>query len=278
MASTSLANGLVGLGRGRGQVPHWLTVVARLGFAAKGFVYTIIAILAAVAAAGSGAPEGSRGAISALKGQPFGYVLLLLIALGIASYAFWRLAAAIVNPEGKSALRRAGYLVTVVVYAGLTVEAVRLALGGRGSGGGEDAPTHWTARLMAQPFGAWLVGAVAIGIAAYGAYQIYKAWKADVGDELRLNALGREPRRAVMVIARAGLAARGIVFLVIGGFLASAAMHADPSEARGMAGSLEAIQQQPYGPYLLAAVAVGLLAYGLYQFVRARYQRIGAPR
>lgn len=275
MTTASLADGLVGLGPVRGNgIPRWLTALARVGFAAKGFVYVLIGVFAAAAAFGSGAPTGSRGVLDALRGQPFGMVLLLLTAVGIAAYAVWRLAAAVFNPERKSALRRAGYVITVVIYAGLAIEAVRMALGWSRGGGG-DAASHWTARLMAQPFGVLLVGLVAAGIAAYGGYQIHKAWTSDVARDLRLGAMRRDPRHAVVAIARAGLAARGVVFLVVAGFLVQAALQADPSEARGMAGALRAIRHQPYGPYLLGAVAAGLLAYGLYQLVRAKYQRLG---
>lgn len=275
MVTASLADGLVGLGPVRGNgIPRWLTALARVGFAAKGFVYLLIALFAAAAAVGEGTPTGSRGVLDALRGQPFGVVLLLMTAAGIAAYAVWRLAAAVFNPERKSGVRRAGYVITVVIYAGLAIEAVRLALGWGGGGGG-DAASHWTARLMAQPFGVLLVGLVAAGIAAYGGFQIYKAWTSDVAKDLRLGALRREPRKAVIGVTRVGLAARGVVFLIVAGFLVQAALQADPSEARGMAGALRSIQQQPYGPYLLAATAVGLLAYAVYQLARAKYQRLG---
>jgi Domain of Unknown Function (DUF1206) len=278
MVTASLADGLVGLGPVRGDgTPRWLASLARVGFAAKGFVYVLIAVFAAMAAFGSSVPTGSSGALGELRDEPLGFALLLLAAIGIAAYAAWRLASAVFNPERKGAIRRVGYVITVVIYAGLAVEAVRMAVGGATSGGsGDEAASHWTARLMAQPFGVILVALVGAGIALYGGYQIYKAWKSDVAKDLRLHTLRREPRKAVIATARAGLAARGIVFLVAGVFVVRAGLQADPSEARGTGGALRAIEQQPYGPYLLAAVALGLLAYGIYQFLRAKYQRVGA--
>lgn len=277
MVTASLADGLVGLGPVRGDgTPRWLSGLARVGFAAKGVVYVLVAIFAIVAAFGAGVAEGSRGMLRELRGEPFGIALLLLIAIGIAAYALWRLAAAVFNPERKSVLRRIGYVFTVVIYAGLAIEAVRMAMGTSSGGADDAAADHWTARLMAQPFGVILVALVGAGIVVYGGYQIYKAWKSALARDLRLHAVRREPKKAIIATARLGLAARGIVFLLIGGFVIHAGLSANPSEARATGGALRAIEQQPYGPYLLAAVAVGLLAYGLYQFVRAKYQRIGA--
>jgi hypothetical protein len=74
-----------------------------------------------------------------------------------------------------------------------------------------------------------------------------------------------------------GFAARGVVFLLIGGFLVLAALQSSSSEVRGLGGALEALQQQPYGWVLLALTAIGLFAFGLFGLVQARYRHIDAP-
>jgi hypothetical protein len=84
-----------------------------------------------------------------------------------------------------------------------------------------------------------------------------------------------EHARAIAIRAgQVGLTARGVVFGIIGIFLIQAALRARPEEARGLSGALRALEQQPYGPYVLGAVALGLVAYGLYMFVEARYRRM----
>jgi hypothetical protein len=265
--------------------------IARVGFAAKGLVYVFVGILAAQAALGAGAPTGSEGALRAIEVQPFGQVLLALTALGLAAYVFWRLLSAVLNPDGDSAVKRIGHAGAALVYAGLAYEAARMALGAGGGGGGgqadavgggaasgsagEQRAAHWTAEVLGMPLGPWIVGAVAAVIAGYGLYQLYKAWTADVGDELELTRVSSKARRAIFAIGRAGLAARGIVLVLIGWFLAHAALQVDAGEVRGLGGSLRALEGESYGPVLLGAVAVGLVAYGLYQFVRARHRRVG---
>ena len=144
----------------------------------------------------------------------------------------------------------------------------------RGQQGGGGSPDDWTARLMAQPFGRWLVviaGAVIVGA---GLYQFYKAYKADFRDELNLGAMSGRVKTWTTRSGRLGYAARGVVFGVIGIFLVQAALQTDPDEARGLGGALNTLASQPFGPYLLGAVALGLVAYGIFMFVMARYRRI----
>jgi hypothetical protein len=146
---------------------------------------------------------------------------------------------------------------------------------GTGSGGDDDRGIEkWTAWLMSFPAGAWLVGAAGVFIIGYGAHQLYKAWTTDLDDQLSLGRMGPTAARWTVRFSRFGMAARGVVFGIMGTFLVIAAFRSDPGEAKGVGGALHALQQQPYGPVLLAVVALGLIAYGAYELIRARYRRI----
>ena len=89
--------------------------------------------------------------------------------------------------------------------------------------------------------------------------------------------LPSDKRDWIVTIGRMGFAARGIVFVLIGGFLVLAALHASSTEAQGLGGALQSLQQQPYGWVLLALTALGLFAFGLFGLVQARYRHIDAP-
>lgn len=257
----------------------WVETLARMGYAAKGVVYLLVGGIAARAAVGSGERvEGSRGALRTLLEQPFGRFLLGLMALGLAGYALWRFVQAALDPEGKGSgggglAKRAGYAVSGAIHAGLALAALRMATGGGGGQGG-DSTDHWTAVLMRQPLGRWLVAAVGLGIMGYGAYALYRAYAVKLDRQLDLSRMGPAAREWAVRSGRAGIAARGVVFLVMGYFLLRAALRYDPAEARGLDGALRALQQQSYGPWILGVVALGLLGYGVYQLVEARYRRI----
>lgn len=257
------------------QAAPWIEKLARLGYAAKGVVYILVGLLALQAARGGADATDSGGALRSIVSQPFGKVLLGIIAVGLAGYTLWRWVTALLNPEGEKTGTRVGYAISGVVHIGLTLTAARLAMGSGSSGrGGDQAASHWTAEVMSHPLGRWMVALAGIVIAGYGLQQLYHAYTVKLDKQLALGSLGGDMRAWVVRVGRAGLAARGIVFGIIGIFLLLAALHTDPGEARGLGGALQALEQQPFGPWLLGVVAVGLMAYGIYELVRARYRRI----
>ena len=265
------------------QAKPTLVRLVRLGYAAKGVVYLMIGLLAALAALGRGGQTtGSRGALATILGQPFGRTLLTAVAVGLGVYALWQFFRATTDPEHagrrgdrKSIGRRVAYAVSGLIHVGLVVAAVRLLSVAGGSGADDNASARgWTASLMAYPLGRWMVGAVGLGFVAFGLYQLYRAYRADLDKQLELGRLGDRGRTLARWAGRLGIAARGVVFGIVGGFLLAAAAHADPNEAKGLGGALDAVHGQTHGRWLLGVVAAGLAAYGVYLFVRARYRRV----
>ena len=259
-----------------------LELMARLGFGARGAVYCLVGALAVLAAIGSGGQTtGSRGALQTLIGEPFGRVILGIVALGLACFAVWRIVEAITDADHhgrswKGLAHRGAHVISGLIYAGLSFFAARLALGwGAGSSGSEDqAAQDWTAWLMQQPFGRWLVGLVGVALIAAGLAFIAKGWKGDVA---RMLAVTPEQRRWVVPLGRVGHIARGVVFAIIGLFVVIAAVQVQSSQVRGIGGALQTLEQQPYGWALLALTAAGLFAFGLFGFVQAAYRRVDPP-
>ena len=147
-------------------------------------------------------------------------------------------------------------------------------MGSRGSYKGEESSKEWTATLLAQPFGQWMVGAVGVGIIIAAIVQFYQAYTGKFRMELKRSEMGARAELWATRVGRIGLTARGIVFGVMGIFLLLAAIHANPNEARGLSGALRTLEQQPFGPWVLGIVALGLAVYGIYMFVLACYRRM----
>ena len=247
----------------------WIERLARLGYAAKGVVYVMIGYIAARAAANSGRQvEGWNGALSELRDEPMGAAMLWLIGLGLAGYVVWRFVAAVRNPENEDVGHRVFFVMSGVVYAGLALEAFRLA-----TGSGSSSDTHWTSTLMEQPFGRVLVAVAGLGIAGYGLQQLWSAWTIDLDKRLDLSRLSAGARAWVVRFGRFGTAARGIVLVMLGYIFVRAAMKERASEAGNVEGVLDSLRDTPW---LLGAIALGFIAYGLFNLVRARYRRIRA--
>lgn len=263
-------------GRRAGRSP-WFERLGRAGLVAKGALYAVVGILAIQVATGSGeASPDKSGALRTIAEQPFGKGLLVLLALGLAGYALWRLAQAVLDRDAegedpKGLAKRAANLAKAGWYGilcGLTVSV----LVGNGSGGGNEQQT--TAGVFERPFGRYAVYAAG---AAFVAAALFNAWRAVTGKfnkKVNTHEMGETEETAATAVGVLGHLARFVVFGLIGLFLLEAAWKFDPKQARGLDGALLEVAQRPYGAYLLGAVAVGLLAYAAHCLVQARYRRV----
>ncbi len=257
--------------------------LARLGYLAIGVVYVLVgllAVLSVVPMGGGGKVTGSAGATRTILQQPFGRVLLGIIAAGLAAYVCWRFAQAFLDIEDRGAgardlMRRTGLFLSGLSYAILTFAVVRTLIGSGGQVQGQKS--DWTAELMSAPAGAVLVGLLGAGVIAAGLAQFQKAYKAGFMTYLEVSSMSEATQRAVKWLGRFGLAARGVVFSIIGVFFVVAALQSNAQQAKGLGGALRTLREQPYGTWLIALVAAGLLAHGLHMLTKVRYRRIAPP-
>jgi hypothetical protein len=258
----------------------WIEGLGRFGYAAKGTVYLIVGGLAVEAALGQGgATTDQRGALAQIAAAPFGASLLVVMVVGLVGYALWKVALGLLDAEHhgsdpKGLAARAVSLLVGGVYAGLAYSALRIAMGDGGGKGSTQQTQDWTAWLLGQPLGPWLVGLVGLVVAGNGLLQFRRAFFTDICDEMDAGSISPSSQTAVKRLGMAGYAARGVAFLTIGGLLVVAATHRNPSEAQGLDGALATLASQPFGPYVLAIVAAGLAAYGIFALMEARYRRM----
>ena len=254
----------------------WIEPLARFGYAARGVVYAVVGLLAIQAAfGGRGQTTGQEGALQRIAEQS--RFLLVLMAIGLAGYALWRFVQAVLDPENKGTdpkgmAQRGMMVASGIVYSGLAITAARMA-SGSGGGGGEGSQ-GFTANLMTKPFGRWLVVLAGLAVIVAGFHQLKEAYTKKFRDHLKLQEMNADEQRLATHTGQLGLSARGVVFLISGWFLVQAGLRFDPSQARGLGGALETLASQSYGPWLLGLVALGLVAYGAYSFLEARYRRI----
>lgn len=260
---------------------HWIEILARCGYAAKGVVYVIVGGLALQVAFGEGGQtSGAQGALSQIADAPLGQFLLVIVGIGLLGYSLWRFVQAWFDPERNGSdteglVKRTGYVCSGIVYAFLAIEAMRTVISAARSSGSDSSAAHWTAQLMSQPFGQFLVGAVGVAIIATGLFQLYRAWTAEFQEMLRADRMSQKELMWSERLGRAGFASRGVVYLIIGGFLLVAAIRTTPDEAKGVGQALSYLARQAYGPWLLGLVAAGLVAYGVYSAaILSRYRQI----
>jgi hypothetical protein len=260
----------------------WIEGLGRFGHVAIGVVYATIGVLAArTALSQGGGTTDSHGALAWIVQAPFGRVILGALALGFAGYAAWRCVQAVRDTEFKGTtpmgvLTRLVYAFIGATYGTLALSAFDLARGHAASGGdsGDAAAQDWTAWLLSQPFGQVLVATVGLGIIGLGLVQFYLAYSGKCCDSLQTSRLNQTQERLVGAAGRIGFSARGVSLAIVGILLMVAACDARSDEVRGLGGALATLAQQPSGPWLLGIVATGLVIYGAFMVVKARYGRL----
>ena len=260
----------------------WLERLARAGLAARGLLYVVVAVLALQVARGhSDTRADKQGALQTVVHQPLGKVLVLLLAVGFAGYALWRFVAAAVGPADeddarKAVLKRVGYAARGAVYAFFCASAVKLLVSAGGQAGSDNAEADWTRRVLDWPGGTWLVQAVGLAVVVGGLYVGWRGLSRTFRKRLKSYEMGPAERRWILGVGTVGMVARMVVLVLIGVLLVIAAAQHDPGQAVGIDGALKRLADRSYGPPLLAVVAFGFAAYGLYSFAEARYRRVGS--
>ncbi|MFE7512627.1 DUF1206 domain-containing protein [Streptomyces sp. NPDC057540] len=253
---------------------------ARAGFAARGLLYLLIGALAVrIGLTGSGEQADRGGALAQIAATPFGAVLLWTLGAGLAGMALWRLSEAAfgaAGPKGDKAHKRALSGVRCVFYAGSAFLVLSFAAGERGSGEGstDRQSRDVTSRLLDLPGGRWWVGAVALGVLAAGLWIAGRAVLRKYRDRLTWGRMNAYQRRFMDVTGVAGGVGRGLVLGAVGVSGVKAAAAFDPSEAKGMDDAIRSFAQTPAGPWLLPAVALALVLFGLFSFGQAKWREV----
>ena len=253
---------------------EWLDRAVRFGLVAYGIVHLLIAWVALQLAFGNTRRSASsKGAMHQLAAQPFGEVALWAVAIGLSVLVVWRLLEAAVGHEEydgfKRWRKRGTSLLKAIVYGGVALSAYKTAIGSGSSGSGGSKA--FTAQLMAKSYGPLLVGVIGLAIIAYGGNTAWRGWKEKFLEHLDFEGRTGKDGRAFRWFGKVGYIAKGIAIGIVGVLFGYAALHRDSSKTGGLDQALHDVLRQPFGPYLLAAIAVGIGCYGLFCFARARH-------
>ncbi len=258
-------------------------VLVRLGYVVRGLLYGVIGVLALKVALGSsGRFADPQGAIAAVGTTQWGHILLYIILAGLLGYGLLGLIRAFVyspstasDPKGLA--ERIGFAASGISYLLLGYATMNLIRGtgaaARNGAQGQQLQ-HTTGMILSKPWGPFVVGLLGFVVILVGAAQIVRAGRRDFNRQFRPFVLDARHTRSLDRIGRFGMAARGVVFALIGVFLVQAAYFHDPKRAQGIDGVLASFLHQPYGVYLLAVVALGLIAFAIYSALAGLWLRL----
>lgn len=257
----------------------FIETLTRVGYAARGIVYSTIGLLALRVALGKGGALATpQAAIATIGRQPGGMILLWALLVGLISYSLWGVIRAVLDPlhkghDAKGLLTRFGYLVSAVSYAILAYFTYGFIQGAAQSSNSAQAHKLLTA-LIKMPGGRWVIVVIGLAVLASGLAQIYQSLKASFVKRFKIYAMTADQLKLVTRLGQFGGAARGVVFAIVGFLITLGAYRANPSQQVGIDTALAWLRQQPYGVWLLAIVAAGLIAFGVDSILNAVWLRI----
>ncbi len=259
-----------------------LELLERLGYLVRGALYAVMGLLAlGIALRIGGQTTDLSGSLIFLVANPFGKLLLVVVAIGLAAYSMWGFVRAIYDPlhRGSGAsgyVARLGFVSSAVSYGVIAFLAVEL-LAGSGAPSG-DSTQKTIASVLTHPAGGaltMLIGLLAIGVALG---QFLEAYQANFAKDLKGTEMSQAERTWAIRFGRFGMFARGVTFLVIGWFVVQAGIHHDPAQAQGFGGAFTFLLGQPFGRVLLGVIALGFVALGLHSLACARWIRLMGSR
>jgi Domain of Unknown Function (DUF1206) len=255
-----------------------LEVVARGGLIAYGVVHLLVGWLAIKIAwsASDSKSADTSGAMKTLASEPFGKVLLGLVAIGLVALALWQASEAIWgyhNREGATRVRKqvtSG--ATAVIYAALATSAASFALGSGSSS--SKSEKHATSGVLAWPGGRVIVVIAGLIIIGIGVASVVKGVRKSFAEEIDTSSMSPVARDGVVRLGQAGYIAKGVALSLVGGLLGYATLSFDRQKAQGLDGAMQTILSQPFGRFLLTAVALGFVAFGVFAILQSRYRKM----
>lgn len=254
----------------------WAEWLGKVGWLAKGFVFgfmgwTVFLISFQKDSADDASP---KGAVVALSDRAFGRIAIGALAVGLVVFVVWRAftIALIRDNDVAGWFKRLRYLITIVIYLGLTWTAARAALGISADDGSliEQVSKSLLGSIPGR-FAVFVGGAIAVGVAISWAYQ---GFQRKFLDDLDLDGCDHRRRKMISVLGAIGWAGRAFVVALVGAFSAWAAITADSDDAVGFDQGLRKVAVTSWGSILVGLAGLGLIAYGLFCAVSLKHREV----
>jgi len=252
-----------------------LDVVARAGFAVMALLHIILGAIAVALAFGHPGEAEPTGAIEQLAANPWGPALMWAGMIGCGGLSLWQLSEATLRARHLPRKERIGKLISsgflAIAYGSVGLSFGGFAVGLRGDS--SDSTRDVSAALLSNSFGGVLLSALGLTVIGVGIYFVVKGVRRGFKEEL-FHFDGTRRGKLIDSLGVTGHVAKGIALFLTGLLFAIAAAKHSPEESTGLDGSLKALREHPFGPYLLFAIGAGFICYGIFALVRSKFGRM----
>lgn len=260
----------------------WKKVTAKAGYSAKTVMYVMLGvfILTSVLTTLNREKASQSNVFITLKQQPLGQIFLCILVIGLACYALWRWLQVFIEDKSEDdslfihIINKLFFFVSGAFYFAAAYAGGKTLLEMQSSSSSQDNSKEVSEYLLQYEWGLMVVAAIGVCILIFAVVQFKHAYTTDFLEKFSLSSLSPRITKCVTVTGRLGYIARGVVYSLVGGFFILAALLSNPSEAGGLQKALETLMKQPFGPYIIAAVGVGFIMFGLYCALEAKYRKV----
>jgi len=254
-----------------------LEYLARGGFVCYGVIHLLFAWIALQLAFGNSGEESDQsGALNNLASKPFGKTLVIIVIVGMVALALWQAFEAAIGESGhqdKEAIaERVVSGIRAIIYLSFAWTGVKVLSGANSSQG--DSQQKGASTLMDSTGGRWLVGLIGLVVIGVGVGLVVYGVTKKFEKHLNTQQMSASVRTATRRLGMAGYSAKGVAYAIAGILVVTAAVKYDPDKARGLDAALKTLVKQPYGPWLLGLIALGIAAFGVYCFSQAKYRKV----
>jgi hypothetical protein len=249
----------------------WIKKYARIGLISKAAVYILIGGLATLATFNlGGKTSGKDGAMQFVMAQPMGKIMLAIIALGLVGYVVWRMIQTFKNPENSGVIPRIAFAFSGFFYALIAFSAVQMLFGG-GGGSSSERQSYLNA-MLGETWGQVAVIVISLSFFGKAIYQLYTGISGRYSKKLTKIDLDKKARQVLLKAGLVGYVSRAVVIGIVGFKFMKAALYPSISEPGSTKDAFDVLEKSFGGPFLLGGVALGLVAYGVFLIVKARYR------
>ncbi|WP_020571706.1 DUF1206 domain-containing protein [Neolewinella persica] len=244
----------------------------RIGSAAKGLVYLLMGVFCLAAAVGvARSTGGPQEIIRWLGSNPFGRIVYFLLGLGLLAYSVWRWYKFFANPQRDGWFSRVNSISVGVAYAGLALYTFMQFFREQT---GEDVRKDLLQHLLSFSWGEAAVYLIAVLVVGAGVAALQLGISNQHMKDVEHWELTERQESVFRNIGRTGLSGVAIVYFIMAWSLFRVGQQQNGNEFRGVGESLAALEGWTIGWWLLALTGVGLLAYGIFMFLRVKYERV----
>ena len=247
------------------------TQLVRVGYFSRAVLYGLLGVVALTSVGRIG--QGANGVFDTIENYPAGTAILAILVVGLTAYALFRFASTIFDIENngsdtKGWVTRMGHAASGLGHLALAWSAFQFinsstgGSGGSGDGGAQEAASG----VLSLSLGPALLGLLGLGFVAAALHQAKKGYTGEF-----MRRISHKAPDATRWIGGAGFIARAVVYLVIGWSLMRAGWFSSSAEVESLGGAIASLSDN--GVWF-TLVAIGLLAFGVFSLILARYRII----